>query len=261
MTMVADLPRRVLTVAALPIALVAAWWFATAGSTSFFFPPLQRIVEVFPETWFEGRIGRDVVPSMTRLLSGYAVAVILGVSIGVLAGTSRSLRAAIEPPLEFLRAIPPPVLVPVLILIAGRGTEMKITVIAIGCVWPVLLNTIEGVRGLDLVLRDTAAAYRMSWLTRLRTMVLRGASPQIFAGCRQALSIGLILMVISEMFAATNGLGFTTIQFQRSFAIPEMWSGIIMLGIIGVVLSLIFRLVETRVLSWYFGQRDAERGT
>ena len=80
-----------------------------------------------------------------------------------------------------------------------------------------------------------------------------------YAGARQALSIGIILMVISEMFAASNGVGFTIIQFQRSFAIPQMWTGIIVLGLIGILLSAIFRFVERRVLSWYLGVRESHR--
>jgi ABC-type nitrate/sulfonate/bicarbonate transport system permease component len=91
--------------------------------------------------------------------------------------------------------------------------------------------------------------------------VLRSASPQIMAGARQALSIGLILMVISELKAANEGLGFTVREFQTGFQIPEMWSGVLLLGIIGVVLSLVFRLVERRVLGWYHGVRAAERST
>ena len=259
MSLLLTLGRRTVLLLGLPLVLVAAWWFISAGSTSFFFPPLRDILAAFPDTWFEGRIGSDVLPSMIRLLAGYALAVVFGVGVGMAAGSSRVLRSLIEPPLEFLRAIPPPVLVPVLILIAGIGDGMKVTVIAIGCVWPVLLNTIEGVRGLDPVLRDTAAAYRLSRTSQLRVLVLRGASPQIFTGARQALSIGLILMVISELFTATNGLGFATIQFQRSFAIPEMWTGILLLGVIGVLLSLVFRVVERRALGWYLALRDAER--
>ena len=78
-------------------------------------------------------------------------------------------------------------------------------------------------------------------------------------GARQALSIGIILMVISEMFAAQSGLGFTVVQFQRGFQIPEMWSGVILLGLLGVALSFAFHLVEQRVLAWYHGLRAAER--
>lgn len=243
----------------LPVVLVAAWWFASAGSTSFFWPPLSRILEVFPQTWFEGRLLADVVPSVTRLLVGYGIALVLGIGVGLAVGSSRVLRETCEPVLELLRAIPPPVLVPVVMLFAGIGDGMKVSVIAFGCVWPILLNTVEGVRATDEVLTDTARSYGLRTSTRLRSVVLRAASPQIMAGARQALSVGIIVMVISEMFAASNGLGFTTVQFQRTFAIPEMWTGIILLGLLGVALATVLRLVERRVLSWYLGLRTAER--
>jgi ABC-type nitrate/sulfonate/bicarbonate transport system permease component len=109
------------------------------------------------------------------------------------------------------------------------------------------------------VLRDTSRTYRLGRLATLTKLILRGASPRIMTGARQSLSIGIILMVISEMFAATNGLGFATIQFQRTFAIPEMWTGIILLGIIGVLLAMLFKLVERHILSWYFGIRETQR--
>jgi ABC-type nitrate/sulfonate/bicarbonate transport system permease component len=201
-----------------------------------------------------------VLPSLVRLLAGYSVAAVLGIGLGLAIGQSRAVRAVVEPILEFLRAVPPPVLVPILILFAGIGHTMKVLVIVAGAIWPILLNTVEGVRAVDEVLSDTARSYRVRGLARVRHLVLRSASPQIVAGLRQALSIAVILMVISEMFASSEGLGFTIVQFQRSFAIPEMWSGIILLGLLGVALSLLFRAVENRVLSWYFGQRQAQRG-
>jgi ABC-type nitrate/sulfonate/bicarbonate transport system permease component len=251
--------QRILFAIGLPVVLIATWWFASANSTSFFWPPLSQIVGVFPETWFEGRLLSDVLPSLTRLLLGFSVALLVGIGVGLAVGSSRVLRETAEPVLEFLRAIPPPVLVPVIMLFAGIGDGMKISVIAFGCIWPILLNTVEGVRGVDEVLIDTARSYGLGTSTRLRSVVLRAASPQIMAGARQALSVGIILMVISEMFAASNGLGFTTVQFQRSFAIPEMWTGIILLGLIGVALATGFRIVEQRVLSWYLGLRTSQR--
>src|SRR5690606_21772797 len=254
-----NLAKRAVVALALPVVLVAIWWVATANSTSIFWPPLSRIVGVFGETWFTGRFTADVLPSLARLFVGYLAALALGVAMGVAIGSFRVLRGLVEPVLEFFRAIPPPVLVPILMLFAGIGNEMKVLVIISGCLWPVLLNTVEGVRGLDEMLRDTARCYRLGSRARLWHLILRGASPQIAAGARQALSIGIILMVISEMFAASNGVGFTIIQFQRSFAIPQMWTGIIVLGLIGILLSVIFRMVERRLLSWYIGVREAHR--
>jgi ABC-type nitrate/sulfonate/bicarbonate transport system permease component len=252
--------RRVLVVAGLPLALLALWWVASAGSESFYLPPLRKIMETFADVWLGARLVDDVLPSVVRLLAGFAPATVAGVALGVAVGSSRRLRAACEPVLEFLRAIPPPVLVPIFILIAGIGTTMKVLVIVSGCLWPILLNTVEGVRARDEVLEDTCRAYGIRGAARLRHLVLRSASPQIVTGMRQALAIGIILMVISEMFAASSGLGFTIIHFQRGFAIPEMWSGILLLGLLGVILSLGFGAFEHRVLAWYYGLRRARRG-
>jgi ABC-type nitrate/sulfonate/bicarbonate transport system permease component len=255
-----SLLRRVLMALGLPVILLAIWWVASADSESFFFPPLQEILQTFPTTWFEGRITAEVLPSLYRLVIGYLIALVLGVGVGTAIGLSPRLRAFAEPALEFFRAIPPPVMIPIIMLFLGIFTTMKVFVIATGAVWPILLNTVEGVRGVDDVLRDTSSIYRLRPATKLRTLVLRGASPQIVTGARQALSIAIILMVISEMFAASNGLGFTIVQFQRSFAIPEMWTGIILLGLLGFLLSLIFRAIERPVLAWYTGLRQSQRG-
>lgn len=251
--------RRAAFALGLPVLLFATWWFTTADSTSFYWPPLQSILDAFGETWTLERTREDVLPSLGRLAVGFLLALLIGIAAGLAIGSFTWLRETLEPPLEFLRAIPPPVLVPVIMLFAGIGDGMKIAVIVSGCVWPVLLNTVEGVRGIDPVQRETATSYRLGRRRRVTALLLRAASPQIVAGARQALAIGIILMVISEMFAATNGLGFTIVQFQRSFAIPQMWSGVLLLGLIGVALSLLFRLVESRVLAWYHGHRASQR--
>ncbi|WP_225635440.1 ABC transporter permease [Streptomyces solaniscabiei] len=250
---------RLVFVLALPVVLAAVWWAASAGSTDVYWPPLRTILTAFPDVWTGERWRGDVLPSVLRLAAGYALAAVAGVALGTLVGSYRRVRAVCEPVLEFLRAVPPPVLVPVIMLFAGIGDTMKVVVIASGCVWPVLLNTVEGVRAVDAVMADTARSYGITGPARLTYVVLPSAGPQIFAGLRQALSIGIILMVISEMFAASNGLGFTIVQFQRSFAIPDMWTGILLLGVLGFVLSVLFRLVERRVLGWYHGLRAASR--
>jgi ABC-type nitrate/sulfonate/bicarbonate transport system permease component len=251
--------RKIALAIALPVVLVAVWWFASADSTEFYFPPLERILGVFPDTWFGPRMIDDVLPSLARLGIGYAVALVAGIGLGMLIGANSTLRAVVEPLLEFLRAVPPPVLVPILMLMAGIGDLMKILVIISGCLWPVLLNTVEGVRAVDEVLTDTCRSYRIRGRLRLLHLTVRSASPQIVAGARQALSIGIILMVISEMFAASSGIGFTVIQFKDGFRIPQMWSGVLLLGLLGVLLALVFRLVERRVLGWYHGIRAVQK--
>ncbi|CAM5404311.1 ABC transporter permease [Streptomyces aurantiogriseus] len=253
--------RRILLLLGMPAVLFAVWWFATADSTDVYFPPLSTILRKFGEVWAGDRLTADILPSLLRLTAGYLLAVAVGVGLGLVVGMSRVVRDVLEPVLELFRAVPPPVLVPVIMLFAGIGDTMKILVIVSGCVWPILLNTVEGVRAVDEVLSDTCRSYGITGPSRLWHLVLRSASPQIVTGMRQSLSIGIILMVISEMFAASNGLGFTIVQFQRTFAIPEMWSGVLLLGLLGFVLSLLFRFAENRALAWYHGLRRAQRDT
>jgi ABC-type nitrate/sulfonate/bicarbonate transport system permease component len=192
-------------------------------------------------------------------MAGYLVASVLGTAIGIVIGSHAGVRRAAEPVLEFFRAVPPVAMIPLLIMSMGFGDAMKITVIVAGAIWPILLNTVEGVKAVDSVLDDTCRTYQIKGLARLWHFILPAASPQIIVGMRLGLSIGIVLMVISEMFAALDGLGSAIIYFQRSYEIPQMWSGVLMLGLFGFGLSMAFRLFEHRVLGWYYGMRDLER--
>ncbi|TQN31136.1 ABC-type nitrate/sulfonate/bicarbonate transport system permease component [Haloactinospora alba] len=245
----------------LPVLLVLLWWGYTATGSSYYMPTPGVIAGAFAETWLSDQFFVHALPSIGRLLAGFALAAVAGVIAGVALGLSPRARATAEPVLEFCRAIPPPVLVPLLMLLIGVNLQMKLAVIVAGSVWPILLNTIEGVRAVDPVLVDTCRCYRIRGWRWLTTLVLRSASPQMMAGLRQALSIAIILMVISEMFASSSGLGFRIVLAQRQFAIPEMWSGILLLGLLGFALSVVFGRVERSVLHWYEGARAASRGT
>ena len=238
-----------------PILVLVAWGVASAGSNTYYFPPLTDILSTFADTWVFERVGSDVVPSLVRMGLGFGIAVVVAVSAGLVLGMSRRARRAAAPIVEFLRAIPPPALLPFAILVIGVGDSMKVFIIAFVCVWPVLLNTIDGVTGVDPTLRDTTRMYGVGKRDRLLRVMLPAASPQIFAGMRTSLSLALILMVISEMVASTNGIGYFVLQSQRTFAIPEMWSGILLLGILGYVLNGAFVLIERRVLRWHRGAR------
>jgi ABC-type nitrate/sulfonate/bicarbonate transport system permease component len=259
MTTAAHLLRRLTSTLGLPLALFALWWWLSADSQSFYLPPLARILETFLPTWLP-RLHTDLLPSVARLLAGYLLAVLLGVGLGVPLGSFPRLRLAVEPVLELFRALPPPALVPIFMLVFGIGTPMRLLVIVSGAVWPVLLNTMEGVRAVDEVLSDTCRVYGIDGPARLVRLVLPAASPQIVTGMRQALSIAIILMVVSEMFASASGLGFAIVDFQRGFSIPEMWTGIILLGLLGFLLSLLFGAFEARVLHWYHQLRRPQRG-
>jgi ABC-type nitrate/sulfonate/bicarbonate transport system permease component len=240
---------------AVPLALLVLWGVLSADSDTYYFPPLTDILQTFMDTWVFERFGSDVVPSLTRLAVGYGIACVVAVAAGLALGLSRPLRRATDPIVQFLRSIPPPALLPFGILVLGVGNAMKVFIIAFVCLWPVLLNTIDGVAGVDPTLRETARVYDIGPVDRILRVTLPAAAPQIFAGMRTALSLALILMVISEMVGSTNGIGYFVLEAQRAFAIPEMWSGILLLGILGYVLNAVFLLVERRVLRWHRGSR------
>ncbi|WP_125775434.1 ABC transporter permease [Antribacter gilvus] len=257
---------RIVLALLLPAVLVTVWWFASADSTDPQVPPLATVLDKFPTVWFAGDdLGSSlfvetVGQSVSRVLIGYAIAMVIGIVLGVLIGTFRPLRDFCEPVLEFFRAIPPPILTPILMLFMGIDHALKISLIVVGALWPILLNTIEGVRGIDPVLKDTARAYGLGPVRRLFSLTLPGASPQIYTGGRQALSIALIMMVIGEMFAAFDGIGSAIAQFQATFSTASMWSAVLILGCIGSVLALIFGAVERVGLTWYRGYLRSQRG-
>jgi ABC-type nitrate/sulfonate/bicarbonate transport system permease component len=244
---------------ALPALTVVLWGLWSMRSTNRFFVGPVTILDAFRQTWIGPAFGDDVLPSLYRLALGICASVILGVAAGVVIGRLRWLRELLEPLLEFFRAIPPPVLIPVVMLLLGITDTMKVVVIVSGAIWPILLNTIEGVRATDSVLIETADSFRITRWERLWLLVLPAASPRIMTGVRQGLSVALILMVISEMFASSSGLGYRIAYFQRNYLIAEMWSGILLLGLIGVFLAVAFGLVERRVLRWYHGMKEVTR--
>ncbi|MEU8111160.1 ABC transporter permease [Micromonospora sp. NPDC053740] len=243
----------------LPTLLLVLWGLVATRTTSRFFPDPLTIAEAFRDTWIGPAFVEDVLPSLARLGLGVAGSIVLGIAAGTVIGLTRWLRELLEPVLEFLRAIPPPVLIPVVMLLLGITDTMKVVVIVSGAIWPILLNTIEGVRGTDSVMTETAESFQVTWWERLWFLVLPAASPRIMAGVRQALSVALILMVISEMFASSSGLGYRIAYFQRNYLIAEMWSGILLLGLVGIFLAVAFGLVERRVLRWYHGIREVNR--
>lgn len=234
-----------------PIVLVLAWWFGSANSPSFYFPPLSQILTTFVDLWVFDLIPVHVAPSLLAIGIGLLVSIIVGVSVGVALGLSPFVSATVSPVLQFLRYLPAVALLPLAIQIIGIGLEMRVTIIVLGAVWPILLNTMDGVRSIHPGIVDVARSTRISrrdWILRI---VLPAASPQIFAGIRASLAVAIILMVASELLGASSGMGYFILESQRQFSLPEMWSGMILLGIIGYLLNVIFGLIEHRVLAWH----------
>lgn len=244
--------RNAIVMLMIPVGAIVAWWFLSLNSSSPFFPPLQEIVTTFRETWLFAHFGSDIVPSLQRMLAGYGLAIGVGVSVGVLLGRIRVFQDALNPLVQFGRSIPATAMVPVGIALLGIGDLPKILLIAFVAQFPILLNTIDGVRGVEPGLEDVARSFGLTRLQRVTTVQLPSAAPQIFSGMRIALGIAFILMIVTEMVGATDGIGFVTLQAQMSLQVAQMWSGMILLGIMGASFNLVFVLLEQRVLRWHY---------
>lgn len=244
----------------LPFALLVLWGLWSSFGEAKFFPGPVTIARAFVDTWVGEPFITQVLPSLARLGVGIVVSITIGIVLGTAIGLSRPLREFMEPTLEFFRAIPPPVMIPVIAVILGPTDSMLVAVIVLGALWPVLLNTIDGVRSTDSVMKETSRSFALTGGQRLRYLVLPAAMPRIMTGVRQAMSIALILMVISEMFGQSSGLGYQIVYFQRNYLVAQMWSGIVLLGLVGVLLATIFGVVERRLLRWYHGLKEVERG-
>jgi ABC-type nitrate/sulfonate/bicarbonate transport system permease component len=248
-------PGRIALQAVVPVTIIAVWWVTSARSRSSFYPPLSRVVTALRRDWLFARVGSDLVPSLARFGAGWVLASLLGIAAGTAIGLSPLLHRVTRPSTELLRAIPPALLLPFVLVTLGATDIARVAVIVIGAVWPVLLNTVDGVRSTDPVALDMAAGFRLSRRHRIRRVVLPSAAPQIAVGLRTGLAVALILMIISEMQGAANGLGFRVLNAQRSFDTAGMFAGIIVIGVVGLVVNAAFVAGERRALRWYHGSR------
>ena len=240
---------------AIVAACLAAWEAASRGRPDLaaYFPPASAVLVALVEIARSGELATHVVASLRRFAEGYGLAAVLAVGSGLCFGIWRRLHALFEPLIELLRPMPSVAVIPVAILFLGIGDEMKIAVTVYACSWPILLNTIDGVRSVDRVLVATAATFRLTPWERFWKVMLPAASPQIVTGLRVSLAIALILVTTSEMVVSNDGLGYYVLDLQRSFQMPEMYAAVVAVGLIGYALNRLFLFLDSQVMAWHRG--------
>ncbi|GAA3666122.1 ABC transporter permease [Nonomuraea antimicrobica] len=248
------------------LGLVLVWEVGTRLAGNPFFPPPSTIVARMHAMWFSGppatlfltdaAVG-NILPSLGRMALGFAGGALGGVVLGLAVGLSARVYDYLDGVLQFLRAIPPPALVTVFLVVFGFGLRMQVAFIMFSIVWPVLLNTADGARSVEPLHLETGQVFRLSRAERLFRVILPSALPKMFAGLRLALSLSLIVMVFSELLpGTTNGIGFQLTDAYSTFDLPAMWAGIVLLGVLGYLLNEVFLIVERRVLSWHHAARE-----
>ncbi len=220
---------------------------------SFLVPPPSEVLKTAWRVWPTADFWTDVAASLKRLAVGFLIGSAIGITIGLLMGAGRATRRALDPLVELARATPPIAIVPALIVMLGVGDAMQIAVIAFGVCFPVLVNTVAGVRAVSPEARDTASMLHVGRAERVYRIYFPAALPSIVAGLRVAVSIGLVLVVVSEFVGTGDGLGSYIWALRGQFLYPEMYAAILFLGLLGYALNRMFLVAERRVLAWHYG--------
>ena len=193
-------------------------------------------------------LAANLLGTIRRMILGWLIASVVGVAIGAAIGTSRRLRSYLGPLLEFLRPLPASATIPVAIAVLGLSDRMVLAVVAFGSLWPVLLATVHGFATVEPRLYEVARVLQLSRWATVARIALPSAAPGILAGMRLGLTVALILSVVCEMLASRQGLGNWILLAARSFRAPDLYAGVILLGGIGYVSSVLLARVEARMI-------------
>jgi len=246
---------------------VGVWELWARARHSSFFPPPSAILTRMYRLWFSGSAAHlfltedaigNLLPSLGRVLAGLAIAAVVGGAAGLALGRSSTVFGFFDPLLQFGRALPAVMLVPVFIAIFKIGTQMEVAAIAFGTIWPILLNTADGARYLDPVQVETVRAFRLPAWSRLIRLIIPAALPKFFAGLRLSVSLALILMVFAELAGSSNGLGYEMNNAESSFDMTWLWSTLVLVAILGNLLNVLELAMEHRLLAWHRGARQHE---
>ena len=238
--------------AAVALALIGLWQLgADAGLISpVFFPGPDRSFGTLWEQLHEPEFWHAFVETLRRMALGFVSAALIGIAAGALIGLSRNLRDYVEPTLELIRPLPASAVIPVFVLLIGLNERMIIAVIAFASLWPVLLGTVHGFKTVEPRLIEVSRLLHLSPLGLIFKIALPNAMPDIFAGLRLALTVSLILAVVTEMLSGMPGLGHNIIMAARSFRSADLYAGIIVLGAIGYLTNIALERLERHVLRW-----------
>lgn len=202
------------------------------------------------EGLMEGDLWMLLLRTVERMVYGWVLASAVGVALGALIGSSHGMRAWVQPTLEFVRPLPASAVMPLAIAVMGLSQSMVLTVIAFGAVWPVLLATVHGFASLEPRLVEVGRVLRLTRPAFIWKVGLPNAMPDVLAGMRLSLTVALILSIIGEMLASQDGLGTAIVLAARSFRSADLFAGVVLLGLVGLVSNGLLSVIESRWLKW-----------
>ncbi len=219
----------------------------------FFCPAPTAIIGELYTLAVSGGLWVHLYTSIARAICGYSLGAVLGVSIGLLVAWSRVMEDIIDPLIELVRPVSTFAVIPIFFIWFGIGDVSKVLIIAKACFFPIVLNTIAGIKGVDTQLIQAARSLGAKGLTLWTRVLIPSALPMISTGMRVATSMSVTTLVGVEMLSADSGIGFMVIDAQRVFATEKMFAGILVLSAMGFFFDRMARQVQRRVLAWHRG--------
>jgi ABC-type nitrate/sulfonate/bicarbonate transport system permease component len=216
-------------------------------------PPVSTILQSGYDAVLHGALLSALGESLVRMITGYIVAALVGITLGVLMGRLRFVYILLEPLIELLRPVPIPAFIPLLILFLGIESSLKVAIVFVGAFFPILISSFAGVRAVPRTMRETASVFGLTWWQTVREVTMPAAAPVIFVGLRTSLAIALIVEVVSEMIAGTGGIGYYVLQAEEGLHVVGMYVGIFTLALVGYAINMLFLLIERTVLHWHSG--------
>lgn len=235
-----------------PGMLLAIWEFhPLIFDEHLYFPKFSIVFQSLLSSLTSVHMIEHLLFTLFSSLSGLFIASLIAIPLGLLIGKINFFSKLLHSTLEFFRPLPAAAIIPVAVLFFGIDMEMKLFVVVFGSAWPILLNTIDGVKGINPMLINTAKIFDLNKRDTFLKVVLPAALPAVITGVKISLAIALILSITVEMIMGNRGMGFYIIDAERSFNFAAMYSGIFVIGIIGLLTNYLFSIVERKVIFWH----------
>jgi NitT/TauT family transport system permease protein len=215
-----------------------------------FFPPLSEVLKAWWKLLLSGDLADHTLASLSRSLGGFFLAIVIAIPLGLAIGWWKPVSEYLNPLLETMRNTAALAILPVFILLLGLGETSKIAIVLYACAFPLLLNTISGVKNVDPLLIKSARSMGLNSISLFYKVIIPAATPTIFVGIRQAGASSILVLVAAEMVGAKSGLGYLIQYAQFSFLITDMYAGILSISLIGLIINFLLVSLEKRLTGW-----------
>ncbi|MDN3309760.1 ABC transporter permease [Microbacterium oryzae] len=234
-------PLRGLT----PLVVGLALWQVFGSDDSPYFPRPSAWLAAITQLQGEGALLPALGATLQSLVISLAIATVVGAALGILVGASRLLDRALGPTLEFFRATPSSAMVPIGVLLLGYTLTMKTSLTVLAAIWPILLNTRAAMREFNPTLLDVAAVFQMSWMRRVRTIIMPAVATAILLGIRVGAPVAIIVTLLVEILTGVTGIGALLAQSQQEYDSAATFGLLVLIGIVALLFNFCIAAIES----------------